>query len=98
MVAKSFTIDANDTTPTTDFLALTAEVMISLYVLIKDGDHDNRRIGLEATPNGADWVQIGETLKGNGHVSTPCNAVAVRPYVSEAEGKVSSATVVIIAR
>jgi len=98
VVTKTFTVDANDIKPTTEFLPLTVEMVISFYVLSKSGDHTNRRIGIEVTPNGVDWIRVGGTIKENGHLSVPCNAVAVKPYVSEAEGKVSSVTVIIIAR
>lgn len=98
MVTKAYVVDANDTSAITEFLSLTNEAAVSLYVFSQSGTHKNRRIGLEATPNGVNWVRIGETLKKDGHISIPCSAVAVRPYVSQAEGQTSSAIVIIIAR
>jgi len=98
MVAKTFTVNASTKVPTTEHLSLTTETNISLFVFSDSGTHRNRRIGLEASPNNADWVRVGETLKGDGCVSTSCSAMEVRPYVSEAEGQESKAKVVIVAK
>lgn len=92
------TLNTDSKDSTADEKALTAEKCVTLYVLGKTGTHDNHHVGIEASPNGSDWVRVPDTLRGLGVKSFDICAARVRAVVIEAEGSTSTVDVHLIAR
>lgn len=80
-------------------ISLTTEKTITLYVFSRTGSDNNYRVGIEASPDdGTTWVDMPQTLRGQGCISFDCIATDVQAKVTEAEGDASSATVYLLAR
>ena len=91
-------IDSNDRGKVGDAISLTVENSITMYTFNNTGTHLKRRIGLQASPDGINWVTLNGTVKGNSCFTYRCDALQVRPIVSTAEGSESTVDVYLVAR
>ena len=98
-VTSKATIDTNTLGATGAELELTTETLITLYVIEKTGTHELHRVAIEYSPDGVNWFASQHSLNGHGHFMTEqVIATNVRACVCRAEGSVSTAEVVLLAR
>ena len=71
-------------------LALTGETVISLYVFEKTGTHAKHEVILQVSPNGTDWVDHHESIRGRGILTATVAATHIRACVLDSEGALST--------
>ena len=90
-VSATGTLDTNVKLATSSPpLALTSETVVSLYVFGKTGTHAKHEVVLQVSPDGTNWTDHHEAIRGKGVVTTTVSAAEVRACVLNSEGEVST--------
>ena len=90
-------LDTNLEGATAAEVSLTDKSVVSLYVLPNTGTNNNHHVGLQCSPDGSNWVNIPNTLKGTGCKTYTLAAQKVRAIVTEPERSTSTVDVQIMA-
>lgn len=91
-------LDTNVLGDATGVLTLAGEARFAFFVFDESGTHNAHRIGLQASPNGTDWVTLPKSISGLGYFTTDdILATHLKASVFQVEGAPSEVHIYLLA-